>query len=154
MPINIRPEPLDGPEIADLLLAHGRLMLEWSPAESCHFLPIEGLRQPNVEVWSIWEDDALLGCGALKTLDEKTGEIKSMHTVQTQRGRGLGRMMLAHILDKARERGMIQLYLETGSQEGFAPARTLYADHGFIECGPFGDYVLDPHSIFMTLKLD
>ena len=95
--IEIRPDDLTGAEIADLIAIHAGTMLAASPPESCHFLPIDGLRQPSVSVWSIWEDGALLGCGALKDLGDGTGEIKSMHTRQVLRGRGLGRQMLAHI---------------------------------------------------------
>lgn len=151
--IEIRPDDLTGAEIADLIAIHAGTMLAASPPESCHFLPIDGLRQPSVTVWSIWEDGALLGCGALKDLGDGTGEIKSMHTRQILRGRGLGRQMLAHILAEARRRNYSALYLETGSMDAFIPARTLYAAHGFETCGPFGDYVEDPHSVFMRLAL-
>jgi putative acetyltransferase len=150
---DIRPDDLSGPEIADLIAIHARTMLAASPPESCHFLPLEGLRQPSVSVWSMWEDGALIGCGALKALEDGTGEIKSMHTREVLRGRGLGRQMLEHILAEARRRGYSALYLETGSMDAFIPARKLYEAYGFTYCGPFGDYVDDPHSVFMMLRL-
>lgn len=150
---DIRPDDLSGPEIADLIAIHARTMLAASPPESCHFLPLEGLRQPSVSVWSMWEDGALIGCGALKALEGGTGEIKSMHTREVLRGRGLGRQMLEHILAEARRRGYSALYLETGSMDAFIPARKLYEAYGFTYCGPFGDYVDDPHSVFMMLRL-
>jgi putative acetyltransferase len=151
--IEIRPDDLSGPEIAELIAIHAGTMLAASPPESCHFLPIDGLRQPSVTFWSLWDDAALLGCGALKDLGNGTGEIKSMHTREVLRGRGLGRRMLEHILAEARRRGYTALYLETGSMDAFIPARRLYEAYGFSYCGPFGDYVDDPHSVFMQLAL-
>ena len=151
--IQIRPDDLTGPEIAELIAIHAGTMLAASPPESCHFLPIDGLRQPSVSVWSLWEEGALLGCGALKDLGNCTGEIKSMHTREVLRGRGLGRRMLEHILAEARRRNYSALYLETGSMDAFIPARRLYEAYGFDYCGPFGDYTEDPHSVFMCLPL-
>jgi putative acetyltransferase len=151
--LEIRADDLAGPEIAELIAIHARTMLAASPPESCHFLPIDGLRQPSVTVWSLWEDGALLGCGGLKDLGDGTGEIKSMHTREVQRGRGLGRRMLEHILAEARRRSYTALYLETGSMDAFIPAHRLYEAYGFSYCGPFGDYVDDPHSVFMMRSL-
>jgi putative acetyltransferase len=149
----IRPDDLTSAEMADLIAIHARTMLAASPPESCHFLPIEGLRDPSVSVWSMWEEGRLIGCGALKDLGDGTGEIKSMHTREALRGRGLGRVMLEYILGEARRRGYTALWLETGSMDAFIPARRLYEAYGFTCCGPFGDYVDDPHSVFMTLTL-
>lgn len=153
MTIDIRPDDLAGPEMAELIAIHAQTMLAASPPESCHFLPIEGLRQPSVSVWSMWEDGALIGCGALKELGDGAGEIKSMHTRAHLRGRGLGRLMLEHILGVARARGYTDLWLETGSMDAFIPARKLYQTYGFWECGPFGDYAEDPSSLFMHLQI-
>ena len=121
MTIDIRPDDLSSPEMAELIAAHAETMLAASPPESCHFLPIDGLRQPSVTVWSMWEEGALIGCGALKDLGGGQGEIKSMHTRAHLRGRGLGRMMLEHILAVARARGYTGLWLETGI-DGCLPA--------------------------------
>jgi putative acetyltransferase len=149
----IRPDDLTSQEMADLIAVHAATMLAASPPESCHFLPIDGLRQPSVSVWGMWEDGALIGCGALKDLGNGTGEIKSMHTRAVLRGMGLGRQMLEHILAEARHRGYTSLWLETGSMDAFIPARRLYEAYGFLYCGPFGDYAEDPHSVFMTFSL-
>lgn len=149
----IRPDDLTSAEMEDLIAIHARTMLAASPPESCHFLPIEGLRDPTVSVWSMWEEGRLIGCGALKDLGDGSGEIKSMHTREALRGRGLGRVMLEFILGEARRRGYTALWLETGSMDAFLPARRLYEAYGFTYCGPFGDYVDDPNSTFMTLKL-
>jgi putative acetyltransferase len=153
MPIEIRSDDLSGPEIAELLAIHAETMLAASPRESCHFLPIDGLRDPAITVWSLWEGETLVGCGALKALDHAQGEIKSMHTLAALRGRGLGRMMLEHILMEARRRAYTGLWLETGSMDAFRPARGLYAAYGFEYCGPFGDYREDPNSVYMHLRL-
>jgi putative acetyltransferase len=94
-----------------------------------------------------------VGVGALKPLDPGHGEIKSMHTAEAARGRGVGSALLRQIMAEARAAGLRRLSLETGSWPYFLPARALYARHGFVECGPFGDYREDPNSIFMTIQL-
>jgi len=103
--------------------------------------------------WSAWDGDTLLGVGALKQLSSSHGEIKSMHTAQVNRRAGVGTAMLRHIIEAARMMGLTRLSLETGSWAYFHPARALYRRHGFAECPPFGDYVADANSIFMTLEL-
>jgi putative acetyltransferase len=146
-------DDLSGPEIRALLEEHLRSMHSLSPPESVHALDLARLRQPGISFWTAWDDDVLVGCAALKELDPKHGEIKSMRTPQMLRRRGAGRAMLTHILEVARSRKYERLSLETGSGEAFAPAQRLYESFGFTRCGPFGDYVLDPHSVFMTLRL-
>src|SRR5436305_10938083 len=147
----IQLDDLSGPEIAKLLQEHLDDMHLHSPPESVHALDLEELRQPEITFWSIWCGGELVGCGALKQLDPAHGEVKSMRTRIKFRGQGAGRLILRHILDEARRRGYSRLSLETGSMAAFEPARRLYATHGFTECGPFADYILDPNSVFMTL---
>jgi putative acetyltransferase len=149
----IRHADLTSNEIAELLADHLREMNQHSPPESVHALDLEKLKQPGITFWSIWNGDELVGCGALKELDATHAEIKSMRTDPKYRGQGAGKMMLRHILDEARLRGYQRLSLETGSMAAFEPARRLYASHGFIQCEPFADYVLDPNSVFMTIGL-
>lgn len=149
----IREDDLSGADIANLLAIHAETMLAASPAESCHFLPLEALRHPSVTVWSLWVKGVLAGCGALKALDDEAGEIKSMHTLASLRGRGAGRAMLEHILGEAACRGYRQLFLETGSMAAFLPARRLYQAYGFRDCPPFGDYREDPNSVFMRCNI-
>jgi putative acetyltransferase len=144
---------LRDPRVIDLLQTHLAIARAQTPPESVHALDIEGLKAPAISFWSIWDEDALLGVGALKQLSRDHGEIKSMHTVKAMRRRGVGRMMLCHVIAAARARGMSRLSLETGSSDHFAPARALYLRHGFAACPPFADYGLDPHSVFMTLDL-
>ncbi|MEO5859646.1 MAG: GNAT family N-acetyltransferase [Pyrinomonadaceae bacterium] len=149
----IKPDDLTSHEIAELLADHLREMEQHSPPESVHALDLEKLKQPEITFWSIWNGDELVGCGAIKELGPTHAEIKSMRTVPKYRGQGAGKLMLRHILDEAKSRGYTRLSLETGSMAAFEPARRLYAAHGFTECGPFADYVLDPNSVFMAIEL-
>ena len=149
----IRVDDLRGPEIRALLEEHLRNMYDITPAKSVHALDLEGLRAPEITFWTAWEGERLAGCGALKEIDARHGEIKSMRTPAASRRRGAGRAILAHILGVARARGYERLSLETGSFDAFIPARRLYESFGFADCGPFADYVEDPNSVFMTLQL-
>ncbi|MGZ5036481.1 MAG: GNAT family N-acetyltransferase [Usitatibacter sp.] len=152
--MKIETDDLSGPEIQALLNEHLRNMYELSPPESVHALDLEKLRRPEITFWCAWEEELLVGCGALKELDRKHGEVKSMRTPSALRRKGAGRAILAHIIEVARSRGYERLSLETGSFEAFRPAQTLYESFGFTRCGPFGDYVEDPNSVFMTLRLE
>jgi putative acetyltransferase len=128
-------------------------MHQLSPPESVHALDLESLRSADITFWSAWDGDLLLGCGALKELDRTRGEVKSMRTPELHRRRGAGRAILAQIIETARARRYTQLSLETGTMEAFQPAQDLYKSVGFTYCGPFGKYVEDPYSVFMTLRL-
>ena len=140
-------------EVIGLLEEHLSNKYELGPPESVHALDVTKLRGADITFWTVWDEGALLGCGALKELSPKHGEIKSMRTPKVLRGKGAGRAMLAHIVDVARQRGYKRLSLETGTVDAFAPAQKLYASFGFSVCGPFSDYKEDPHSLFMTLAL-
>lgn len=146
-------DDLSRPEIHALLEEHLRGMHELSPPESVHALDLAKLRQPDITFWSAWDGALLLGCGALKELDPRHGEVKSMRTPNALRRRGAGRALLATIIDTARQRGYGRLSLETGTGPGFLAAQQLYQSAGFTYCGPFGNYVEDPYSTFMTLEL-
>ena len=145
--LRIIEDDLNGADIQALLERHAAGMAEASPPGTCHFFDLDALRAPSVTVWSIWDGDALAGCGALHELDPTHGELKSMRTHDEHLGKGVGRQMLDHLMVVARDRGYERLSLETGVQPGFEPARTLYARHGFARCGPFGSYVEDGNSI-------
>jgi putative acetyltransferase len=151
--MEIRVDDLQWPEVADLLRAHLEHCRKWSPPESIHALDLDALRSPEIIFWTAWDGGDLLGCGALKELDPLHGEIKSMQTAAEHRNRGVAIGLLTHIIDEARSRSYQRLSLETGSMDGFAPARALYSRFGFIDAGPFADYILDPNSVFMTLDL-
>ena len=151
--MDIRVDDLSSREISELLQEHLRNMALHSPPESVHALDIEALRKPGITFWSIWQDFELLGCGALKELDARHGEIKSMRTTAAHLRKGVAARLMSHILEEAKRRSYRRLSLETGSMEAFAPARSLYARFGFQQCGPFADYVEDPYSVFMTREL-
>ena len=151
--IQIRLDDLSGPEVRALLEEHLQNMFQLSPPESVHALAIDELRQPNITFWTAWSGNQLLGCGALKELSPYHGEIKSMRTSSAFRRKGVGRAILARIIEEARSRSYTRLSLETGSMEAFIPAQRLYESFGFAFCSPFADYREDPNSVFMTLQL-
>jgi len=141
------------PRVIALLETHVISARGQTAPGSAHALDLVGLQSADVSFWTIWEDESLLGIGALKRLSADHGEVKSMHTAQSARRRGVGSAILRHIIATARARGMSRLSLETGSWDYFRPAHALYASHGFVECPPFADYVSDPNSLFMSLDL-
>lgn len=151
--MQIEADDLTRPQVAALVREHLSHMHELSPPESVHALDLTRLRGPDVAFWTIWENNVLLGCGALKELSPSHGEVKSMRTLRALRGRGVARAMLTHIIGVARERGYRRLSLETGSGDAFLPAQKLYERFDFTFCGPFGSYREDPNSVFMSLEL-
>ncbi|MFZ0012928.1 MAG: GNAT family N-acetyltransferase [Acidimicrobiia bacterium] len=140
-------------DVRALLATHLSFTRATSPPEDVHALDVDGLTSPDVSFYSLREDDVLLGVGALRELDSRHGEIKSMHTTATARGLGVGRSLLSHLLHTARARGYSRVSLETGTMEEFAPARRLYLAAGFEVCPPFNDYPESPNSVCMTLSL-
>ncbi len=141
------------PDVRALLAVHLEFARAPTPPEDAHALDVDGLLDPAVTFFSYRaEGGGLLAVGALKRLDPDHAEIKSMHTAEVARGRGLGRLMLDHLIAVARERGYRRVSLETGSMAEFAPARSLYASAGFELCEPFGDYRDSPNSTYMTLQ--
>ncbi|MEZ4629630.1 MAG: GNAT family N-acetyltransferase [Deinococcales bacterium] len=149
----IRLDDLTGEKIIALLRQHMENMLAITPIESVHALDLEGLRKPNISFWSLWQGETLLGCGALKELDGRSGEIKSMRTADAYRRRGVASRVLEHIIQEAQKRQYDYLYLETGSMEEFAAARALYTRYSFEYTDPFADYIEDPNSVFMMKRL-
>ena len=141
-------------DVHELLERHLGFARSHTPPEDVHALEVDGLLDPAVTLFSFRVNGELLGVGALKRLDERHAELKSMHTAQAARGRGIGRAMVEHLIGVARDRGFRRVSIETGSMPAFAPARSLYASAGFRPCGPFGDYRLSRSSVFMTLSLN
>lgn len=141
------------PRVIELLHFHQASVNGETAAGSAHALDPKGLQSPDISVWTIWDNECLIGVGALKRLAHDHGEVKSMHTVQSMRGRGVGSAMLRHIIASARAMGMSRLSLQTGSWDYFQPAHALYRSLGFVECPPFADYLPDPNSILMSLDL-
>lgn len=148
--MQIRVDDLSGAEIRALLDEHLRNMHALSPPESVHALDLAALCNPDITFWTVWSEHQLLGCCALKQISTSHAEVKSMRTGGAHRRKGVARVMLGHLIQEALARGYTQLSLETGSQPEFEPARSLYAAFGFMYCGPFGDYLEDPNSVFMT----
>jgi putative acetyltransferase len=114
---------------------------------------VSKLKAPEVSFWTAWNGELLLGCAALKELSSTQGEIKSMRTPSARRRTGVGRALLNHIVNVARSREYQALYLETGRHQAFLPAQTLYGSVGFRPCGPFGTYMENGNSVFMSLSL-
>ncbi|NYF17552.1 putative acetyltransferase [Microbacterium sp. AK009] len=148
--LTLRPAAVTDPAVRGLIEVHLRDMHGLSPAESVHALGAEALDAQSVELWGAWDDAELAGVGALAALDEVRGELKSMRVADEYRGRGVGRLILRHLIERARRLGMTSLWLETGTAPAFSPARGLYLSEGFVFCEPFGDYAPDPHSVFLT----
>jgi len=143
---------LDDPQVIALLQTHLIRARAETARGSAHALDVSGLKAPDVTFWSVWDEEILVGIGALRRLSADHGEIKSMHIAEVARGCGIGRALLQHILTNARVTGLSRVSLETGAWPYFEPARRLYARYGFVECPPFGEYRSDPNSVFMTLS--
>jgi putative acetyltransferase len=151
--IAIREGGLDAPQVLALLREHLAGMAQLSPPESIHALDIDALRRADITFWGAWQHGELFGVAALRELDPAHGEIKSMRTASQHRRKGVAAALLRHVLAEAARRDYRRVSLETGSMDGFAPARELYARFGFAECGPFAGYQMDPNSTFMTRGL-
>jgi putative acetyltransferase len=151
--LDIRVDDLRGPEIRALLEQHLRSLAEVTPLQSRHALDLDGLRQPDVTFWSLWRGGKLAGCAALKELNPRHGEIKSMRTAAKHVRQGIASAAVAHIISEAKRRGYQRLSLETGATAFFAPAHRLYEKFGFSPCAPFNGYSEDPNSLFMTREL-
>lgn len=151
--MRIEVDNLSRPAIHDLLSEHLANMYELSPPEQVFALDLSKLRSPDITFWTVWDGDVLLGCGALKELTSRHGEIKSMRTPAKLRGRGAGRAVLHRIIETARQRRYNLLSLETGTHPAFLAAQQLYRSAGFQASGPFANYKEDPHSLFMELRL-
>lgn len=141
---------LELPDVQQLLALHLEQMRSSSPPEACHVLPVDGLKDPAIAFWTLRDGRRLLAVGALRHLDDRHGEVKSMRTAPDALGLGAGTAMLRHIVAEALGRGYRRLSLETGSTELFQPALRMYARHGFIPCGPFAGYKASPFTVFLT----
>ena len=145
---------LDRPDVRELLALHFAEMRADSPPEACHVLPIDGLRSAAIRFFSMREGDGLLlGIGALKSLDDRHGEIKSMRTAPAALGLGVGGAMLDQLTSTARASGLTRLSLETGNSPLFAAANRLYQREGFTRCGAFGGYPDTPFTLFYTRNI-
>jgi putative acetyltransferase len=151
--VTVRRDDLTSAEVQSLIAEHLSGMHSHSPPGHVHALAIENLRAPGVTFWTAWMDDSLCGCGALKELDPRTGEVKSMRTRAAFLRRGVGQAILDEIVRAARERGYSRLLLETGTGPAFDPAHALYRRNGFEWSGPFGEYIATDFNVFMAKVL-
>jgi putative acetyltransferase len=150
----IAPDDPRADDVRLLIARHLSFARSVTPPEDVHALDLEALLDPAVTFFSYRVDGELLAIGALKHLDRDHAEVKSMHTAESARGRGVGRAMLEHLLAVARERGYRRVSLETGAMAAFEPALGLYRSAGFEQTGPFGEYAPSENSVFLTLALD
>ncbi len=153
MTIHVRIDDLSSPESQALVSEHVANMHSITPACYAHALAYDALRRPGIVFWTAWLDEALCGCGALKELHAKAGEIKSMRTKSSYLRRGVAQAVLEEILHKAKERNYSHLYLETGAGPEFAAAHALYLKNGFNWCDAFGDYVSTGFNVFLAKDL-
>jgi len=151
--MEIKIDDLTGSEVVNLLQEHLNDMYAVSPPKSVHALDLDELRKPDITFWTIWSGGKLAGCGALKELSAEHAEIKSMRTAAEFRRKGVAGKLMQHIIGEAQSRNYQRLSLETGSMAYFEPAIKLYESFGFAVCEPFGDYLEDPYSVFMTKSL-
>ena len=152
--IEVKVDDLSSPQVQDLIAQHLAGMHSSSPPEHCHALAIEGLKASDITFWSAWLSGELCGCGALKSLGDGAGEVKSMRTHNAFLRRGVAQAVLDEIVRVARQRGYSHLYLETGTGDAFGAAHALYLRNGFVWCGPFADYKANDFSVFMVKTLD
>jgi len=150
---SFHPGDLESEDVQALLAFHFGEMRSHSPPNACHVLAADDHSDPTVTFWTLREAGRLLGVGALKELDPRHGEVKSMRTAPEALGRGAGSAMLSHIVAEARRREYRRLSLETGSTEPFAAALHLYRREGFMPCGPFAGYKPTPFTRFFTRVL-
>ena len=143
----------DNPEVKDLLDKHFIELRSVSPEGSAHVLDITGLKDPTIKFWSLWEDDNLIGCGALKFLNNEHGEFKSIRINDKFRKKGKGIKVANHLIDEAKKLKVKRLSLETGAGNFFAPARKLFEQCGFKICEPFSHYKKDINSVYMGLLI-
>jgi putative acetyltransferase len=151
--MDIREDDLIDIRTLKLIQLHLQGMAENSPPESRHALNVDGLRQPNITFYSAWNQEEIMGCGALKELTSTHGEVKSMRTATEYLKKGVAAAILQHIINESRNRGYTKLSLETGSMDSFKAAHRLYERFAFEYCGPFDTYKEDPNSVFMTLEI-
>jgi len=144
----------DNTEVNQLLINHFKELRSVSPENSCHVLDINGLKTESIKFWSLWENDELVGCGALKFLDKEHGELKSIRVTDVFRKKNYGKKVIQHLILEAKKLKITKLSLETGAGNFFEPARKLFKNCGFKDCSAFAEYKENPDSCYMTLDID
>jgi len=143
----------DNSEVNNLLKKHFIELRSVSPAGSAHVLDIEGLKDQSIKFWSLWENNKLVGCGALKFLEKNHGEFKSIRVADEFKKKGIGERIINHLIEEAKKLKISKLSIETGAGDFFLPARNLFSKFGFKSCPPFAHYKDDPNSCYYTLDL-
>ena len=143
----------DHPEVNELLTKHFIELRAASPEGSAHVLDVPGLKVSSIKFWSLWENDMLMGCGALKFLDKGHGEFKSIRVHDNFRNKGNGLKVIKHLIEEAKKLNIKRISIETGAGDFFIPARKLFKRTGFIECEPFAHYKVDINSVYLTKKI-
>ena len=143
----------DNSDVNDLLKKHFIELRSVSPAGSTHVLDINGLKDPSIKFWSLWENKKLIGCGALKFLEKDHGEFKSIRVADEFRKKGIGERIINHLIGEAKKLKISKLSIETGAGDFFLPARNLFSKFGFKSCPPFAHYKDDPNSCYYTLDI-
>ena len=143
----------DNPQVNDLLKKHFKELQSVSPEGSTHVLDIEGLKNKSIKFWSLWNEDKLIGCGALKILSKFHGEFKSIRVADTFRKKGIGKKIISHLILEAKKIGIKKISVETGAGNFFSPARKLFINYGFTECEPFAHYKHDINSKYYNLSI-
>ena len=144
----------DNPEVNELLKKHFIELRAASPEGSAHVLDIAGLKVPSIKFWSLWDEEKLIGCGALKFLNEEHGEFKSIRIHDNYRKKGQGIYVINHLINEAKKLNIKKLSLETGAGDFFIPARKLFKKTGFMVCEPFAHYKKDVNSVYLTMLID
>jgi putative acetyltransferase len=144
----------DNPEVHELLIKHFIELRSVSPEGSTHVLDIDGLKDPSIKFWSLWEKNNLMGSGALKFLDKEHGEFKSIRVSDRFRSEGNGSKIINHLINEAKKLSIIRLSLETGAGDFFLNARKLFNKCGFEPCEPFSHYKNDINSVYMTMLIN
>ena len=143
----------DNSEVNNLLKKHFIELRSVSPAGSTHVLDIDGLKDPSIKFWSLWENNKLVGCGALKFLEKNHGEFKSIRVADEFKKKGIGERIINHLIEEAKKLKISKLSIETGAGDFFLPARNLFSKFGFKKCPPFAHYKDDPNSCYYTLNI-
>ena len=143
----------DNSEVNEMLVKHFIELRSVSPEGSAHVLDIAGLKDPSIKFWSLWEENDLMGSGALKFLDKEHGEFKSIRVSDNFRGKGNGSKVINHLINEAKKLSIKRLSLETGAGDFFLTARKLFIKCGFEPCEPFSHYKKDINSIYMTMPI-
>jgi len=141
-------------KVNELLIKHFNELTAVSPYDRGHVLDINGLKDPNILFWSFWENNSyLIGCGAIKFIDKKNGEFKSIRVSNSFRGKGYGIKIIQDLIYKAKKLNLKKISLETGKDNFFSPARKLFLKYGFKICPPFAHYKEDDDACYMNLKI-